>query len=56
MSEVVFQGEVSVPITIFKYEVDGEDKFDYYDSDQWFDTLEDAIRSFEDSVNGHLVE
>lgn len=52
--DTAFEGIVEVPIRITEYTVDGKTVYDYYDSDVWYETIEEAIRSFEDSVNGRL--
>lgn len=50
--EVVAAGFIEVPYTITAYIVDGETKYDYYDSDQFFDTIEEAIQDFRDTHGG----
>jgi hypothetical protein len=50
--DVVARGAVIVPYAITEYTVDGEKKYDWYDSDQLYDTIDEAIQAFTDSVGG----
>lgn len=53
--DVVARGIIEVPFVITEYTVDGETRYEYYDSDEFYDSIEDAIRSFKNSVNGNKV-
>jgi hypothetical protein len=46
--KVVAEGTITVPYTIYEYEVDGEVRYDYYDSDVLFESIEEAIQDFRD--------
>ncbi len=50
--EVVAQGIIEVPYVITAWIVDGEVKYDYYDSDVYFDTIQEAIQDFRDHAGG----
>jgi len=53
--DVVASGIIEVPFQITEYTVDGVTRYDYYDSDEFFDSIEEAISSFKNSVNGTVV-
>lgn len=52
---VVATAVVETRFGINSYEMDGRTVYDYYDSDEWFETPEEAIHSAAASVDGHIV-
>lgn len=51
--DIVASGEVTVSYQIVEHEVDGCAVYDYYGSDEWFLSIEEAVLSFKDSVGGN---
>lgn len=53
---VVTTAVIETRFGINSYDMDGQIVYDYYDSDEWFETPEEAIQSAADSVDGRIVK
>ena len=56
MAKKLFTGEFRVQQTFYEHEVEeGKLVYDWYDSDEWYDTLEEAIDEYERLIDGELI-
>lgn len=52
----VWVGEIHVPLVINEWLIDGETRYDYYDSFELYDSIEEAVRAAANQHDGYAVE